>query len=48
MYKTLINYHGRKIYSSLFKTEKEAIEYAERMRGIVAVIDPKNKIIWER
>ncbi len=50
MYGCVIDWNGRRIYSSFYRTAKEAIEYAERMPGILAVelAHSGQPPIWER
>ena len=50
MYKTVVNgWNGiGSLYSSHFLTANEAIEYAERMMGVLRVEDPDGHTIWTR
>jgi len=49
MYATIIKtVDGIKLRSSFFKVLKEAIEYSERMPGILEIEEIGNGIVWER
>jgi hypothetical protein len=48
MFSTLINRNGRQLRSSFFRSFQAALEYAEKMAGIIAIESPQGEIVWER
>ncbi len=49
MYATLVEMpHGERFRSSFFQTKEDALDYAQRMPGIVAVEKIGGALVWER